>query len=467
MRDSNTLKGIFKHKIDSVGVTKDTLTGRGGLSLFVRYLRGLNLYPHLERLFGSIRRSAKGRAVSEVFKQLFCFFMDGTSRHLVYFDALKEDRGYASVIEDEPSSMLSSHAVKRFFGSFSWPHIWLFRGLLKRLFLWRLKVKGPSLIVLGLDPMVMDNNEAQVREGVEPTYKRVKGFQPLHLTWGRFIVDAVFRSGSKHSNHSDTVEKMITHMVRSIRDNYREDIPIIVRMDSGFFDQGLFEVFEALGIGYICGGRIYDDIKGYISLLDRACWGRLDKGEGVWEFIEFGDRRGSWDRFRRAIFCRPVCEEGQMLFGFARPDTVLYTNLGMGFQIDRQLKEAGLSHLLSPMEIVKSYHFRGQDELVYRAFKDFASEALPFKGFRQNAAFYYTMTLSFFLFEAFKEDVCGGVVDVGSYATTIRRKVIDIAARIVHHGGKVILKVTEATWKGLEFFRLWERSGSAPVFVWV
>jgi len=40
---------------------------------------------------------------------------------------------------------------------------------------------------------VMDNDEAQRRHGVEPTYKKVKGFQPLQMSWGRFIVDAVFR----------------------------------------------------------------------------------------------------------------------------------------------------------------------------------------------------------------------------------------------------------------------------------
>ena len=55
--------------INRIEMTSDTLTSRGGLSLFVRYLRNIELAPHLERLFGTIRKSAKGQVVAEAFKQ--------------------------------------------------------------------------------------------------------------------------------------------------------------------------------------------------------------------------------------------------------------------------------------------------------------------------------------------------------------------------------------------------------------
>ena len=87
--------------------------------------------------------------------------------------------------------------------------------------------------------------------GVEPTYKKVKGFQPLQLNWDRYVVDAVFCGCKKHSNHGDTVDKMLRHMVKKIRSAYREDVPIIVRMDAGFYDNDLFDVCEELEIGYM------------------------------------------------------------------------------------------------------------------------------------------------------------------------------------------------------------------------
>jgi hypothetical protein len=40
------------------------------------------------------------------------FFVDGASRHLVYFDNLKEDSGYAGAIESDSKSLLSSHVER-------------------------------------------------------------------------------------------------------------------------------------------------------------------------------------------------------------------------------------------------------------------------------------------------------------------------------------------------------------------
>jgi hypothetical protein len=462
------IQNTNRNVIDRVEVTSDTLTSRGGLSLFVKYLHNIAIFSALNRLFGSIRKNAKGLSVTEIFKQLFCFFLDGTSRHLVYFDALKKDPGYAAAIETDPKQMLSSHAVKRFFCSFSWFRIWLYRHLLKRLFLWRVRVLKPELIELGLDTMVMDNNEAQKRQGVKPTYKKVKGFQPLQMTWGPFVIDAVFRGGSKHSNDGDTALKMVEHIVKFIRRHYREDVVIIIRMDAGFFDQKLFKAMEKLGIGYICSGKIFAELKTMSEKADPSQWRRYRKSKQSWDYLELGDRRGSWESFRRAFLCRPVVAEGkQLVFEFVRPLSILYTNLGMGQRIDGLLKIIGAAHYLQAEGIIASAHSRGADELVHRSLKDFGFEEMPFERFAPNAAFYYTLLVAFFLFEAFKEDVCREVVPVESYATTVRRRIIDVAAKIVRTAGKIILKVTTATMEQVNFAKLWERSNTPPQFAWV
>ncbi len=455
-------------KIDAIAITSDRLTGRGGLVLFSRYLSSIKINPHLDRLFGSMRRSGKGLPVRALFKQLFCFLLDGTSRHLVYFDELKRDTGYAGAIETTPSAMASSHQVKRFFARFSPHRIWLFRRLLQQLFLWRLHIENPEVIVLGVDTMVMDNSESDVRHGVEPTYKQgVKGFQPLHVTWGRYLIDAVFRGGSKHSNHGDTVSKTLRRLVRLIRTRYRAGVPIIVRMDAGFFDQKLMEDLESLSVGYIIGGKLYRDVVEQADSALEDAWHTYRNDHQQWQYLEMADRRGTWKHSRRAIYCRTLTENnGQRVLDFACRNSILYTNLDPDTEFGRKLKEAGHAHFLEAKSIIRHFHDRGCDELVHRALKEFRAEALPFKRFTANAAFYHVMLLAFFLYEAFKEDVCGDVLPISSYVTRMRRRVIDIAAKIVRSGGRTILKVTAATHRALDLKMMWDRAARPPTFAW-
>jgi hypothetical protein len=452
-------------KIRRIEATSDRLTGRAGLALFVAYLHNIEIFKWFDRWFGSIRKSRKGLAIHELFKQVLCFFVDGTSRRLTYFDQLSQDAGYAGSIETPTRHMASSHQVKRFFKAFAWTRVFLFRKLLQTLFLWRLQIVQPDIIELGIDTMVMDNDDALCRHGVKPTYKKKKGFQPLQMNWGRFIVDAVFRGGDKHSNHGDSVLNMIRHMVIKIKRHYRWDVPIIIRMDSGFFDQKIFNLCEALHVGYVCGGKMYENIKQVAAHWDENQWMKFESSKKEsWQYVEFGSRQGSWKQFRRSIFCRLMHDDDNQLYlpGF-RPDTIIVTNIGQGQAIDWMLNNAGATEYLTANGLVACYHERGSDELANRALKDFGHEQLPFKRFAPNAAWYYMMLVGHFLLESFKEDISAPVLSVGSYASTLRRRLIDIAGKIVFHSEQTVLKVSRACLESLRLPELFNRCRTAPV----
>ncbi len=452
-------QNVFKSKckISKVDVTDDTLTGRGGLALFVRYLSKIDIYSLLISYFARIRRSKKGQPIWEIFKQILSFFYDGTSRHLTYFDQLKKDEGYAAVIENSPDEMVCSHQVKRFFKAFSWLCGGIFRKILKGLFIWRLKIQRPKKIELTIDLMIMDNDEAKKRHGVQPTYKNVRGFQSLQIIWQRKIVDAIFRGGKKHSNYGNTVVNMVTDIVNLIRKEYRSDVPIILRMDSAFLDEENLVTFDRLNIGFICTGKTYEHVKGYVQGQPEDGWRVYDNGHQEWEYIEFGYRHDSWKRFYRAIYTRPSYKGEQRLLDFARPDNLIVTNIGVNTEVlngcDNEMRE----EITNVESIISSHHQRGADELPHRGLKDFGFEELPFKRFSANTAFFYCMVISFFLFEAFKEDVLEDVIPIESYATTVRRKALDFAAKIVKTGGEIILKVTHAVMEALRMQKLWER----------
>lgn len=134
-------------------------------------------------MFGRLHKSNKGASVEELFKQIICNFMDGTCRHLSYFDHLWKNKAYASIIGSKHEDLVSSHTVKRFFQVFSWPMIWSFRYIYLALFIWVLYVIKPKIIVMDLDAMAMDNDQAQKREGANPTYKKIKKVSPFAFFW--------------------------------------------------------------------------------------------------------------------------------------------------------------------------------------------------------------------------------------------------------------------------------------------
>ena len=465
MSKSNRSSEKINPKISAVEVTSDTLSGRGGLALFVRYLTGVGILELLASRFGNLRRSKKGAAVEGLFKQTLCFLFDGTSHHMSHFDKLKQDSGYAGVLEEHQQDLASSHTVKRFFRAFPFGCGIVFRIILKQLFVWRLKLKEPELIELTIDTMVMNNDEAEKREGVEPTYKKVKGFQPLQVIWDGKIVDALLRNGKKNGNSGSAVSNMVRSLVKLIRSRYSSEVTIVVRLDAGFFDQKLFEVFDELGIGFICSGKMFNNVKEHVAGVPENQWNSYTSGKYEWEYVEWNYSADSWDCSYRALYTRPVYDnDGQTLLDFARPDNVIVTNIGVNEDVLIHCSEETEEVLESPEYIIRSHHLRGADELPHRGLKDLGTENLPFKRFAANSAFYYLMVIAFFLFETFKEDVIAESLPqlAKSYATTIRRTLVDFAAKIVRTGGKVILKITKATIDRLKFHELWFRAQSPP-----
>ena len=446
-------------KITKIDVTREKLSGRGGIFFFLRYVENIIFYPLFEKYFGFLRASAKGLPAYQFIKQLLAHFIDGTDMAMSSFDRRKGDESYAAVLENVPKQMASSHQIKRVFSKLAYVGNRIYRSLLHQLFIWRLKIEKPSIIILFGDTMVLDNNDADKREGVEPTYKKKKGFQPFHISWGPYLVDVIFRSGGVHSNHGHDVIKSVAKITRLIRKKYA-DVPIILLTDSGFLDDFNFRYFEErLKIHYICSGKQYDDLKQYAQQILPQEFNTLLKGNQSWQYIEFGNRLKSWPKFRRCIFTTLETEEnGQLNLEFAQTDSFIYTNLGADKELTEKLTRAGGQHYLTPEAIIELNHQRGKGELTHRSIKEFATkEQLPFERFGMNRAYYYFLVISHLLYEAFKRDALEDVIPTTCYPNTFRRRIIDFAAKIVTTGGQIILKVTETVFEQLQLKLLWER----------
>jgi hypothetical protein len=456
-----------KHKIDHFEATDEKFSSRSGLRLLSRYIQAIGITSILSDRFSFLKKSSKGTPLWSIFHQLLLFFIDGTDLHMRYLDQLKKDPSYAGTIETEEEKLLSSHSAKRFFSSVYHLRVWLFRKILQQLFVWRLNIERPEIIKIGLDTMVLDNDDSKMKEGVEPTYKKVKGFQPLQPFWGRYMIGAIFRNGKAHSNHGNHVQRVVTHTVHLIRTHYRKDVPIIFLADAGFLDEEFLRLCEQeLQVGIILGGKMYSDLTERVEQMPDEAFSEYTKGRKSWIYTEFEDSRKSWSTSWSTIYTKPISDDdGQIVFEYARPETVIYTNIGMNNTVTasilklHQEEEVGE---ISPQAIINDYHMRARDELVNRALKDFGTEYLPFKRFTSNAAYYYLMAIAFFIFEAFKKDAGSKAVEITWYAQTFRRKFLDFAGQIVCSGRRLKIKINTALIERLDFSRIWENSVAAP-----
>lgn len=453
-------------KITKIGITNDKISSRGGLPLFLRYIEKTALYELIfKTLKPLISISGKGLQLQQFLKQMFAFFIDGTYMSISSFDKAKADEGYAALLENDTSEMASSHQVKRFFAKLSIIPNCIFNKIIHELFIWRLSISSPKIIILGIDTMVLDNDCSKKREGNEVTYKKKKGFQPLHICWGPFLIDVMFRKGSAHSNHGTDYIDRVRAIVKLIRKRYSEDVPIILRADSGFADQKAYEVFEGeLGIHYITTGKIYSDIKDYLQEMPDGNFEKLTKNKTAWSFVEFCNKLGTWSKFRKCIFSKQDCDEnGQYTLDFSKPDNIIYTNIGTCKEADEKLKAAGGATYFDTRRIIEESHSRGADELIHRSIKELATkEQLPFKSFGMNRAYYFLLVIIHFIFETYKQDVTADVIPIKVYPNTFRRQLIDFAAKITSGARYVILNVTKTVYETINIEELWKRCGSPP-----
>ena len=457
-------------KITKISSTSEKISGRGGLSLFMRYVQNIGLYALFSKTVMPVlpRSSNKGLQLGQFIKQIIAFMIDGTETSISSFDTRKTDTGYASVIENTMEEMASSHQIKRFFAKMSFIKSKIFNNILHQLFLWRLQIEKPQIIELGIDTMVLNNDDARKREGCEVTYKRKKGFQPLHICWKSFLIDVLFRKGSAHSNHGTDYIDRIRTIVNFIRENYSQDVPILICADSGFADQKAYKVFEEdLDIHYITTGKIYKPTRNYIEALPEDCFQKITKGKAIWHFTELGSKLDSWTKYRRCVFTHlHRDQQGQYIMGLGKPDNLIYTNIGQSKKADEMLLNAGGEHYFKAETIVRKSHERGADELIHRSIKELADkEQLPFTCFGMNRAYYLLLVIVHFLFEAYKRDITPHVISIKAYPNTFRRKLIDFAVKISTRARSTVMKVTNAVFQSVNIVELWERCKSPPPII--
>ena len=439
-KKARSLQSNCTRKIKSVEETSDCLTSRAGLAPFVNFLNGTKVSENLGELFAHLRKNQKGIALNDVFFQLFLFFADGTHQTLEAFNILNKNESWQKL--HGCKNNLSTAALKRLLAKIKPADIAELRPLLRRVFQSALKAKNPQKVILFLDSSVYDNDGAKCRAGVKCTYKKKKGYHPINLIWDGMYIDTHFQAGDCSTNQDDVAITMLQKITPMIRQTLGEDIEIIVRMDSGYYDQKIFAACDELKIYFVCAGKHYSDHQELANKRLNDFDGTYRNKGCAWRYCNFLERRASWseDMQYRALFLRPVEENGEALLGL--DSRIILTNLDQSDYSDKQ--------------IIAYDHSRGADELTHRAAKEFTTERMPSLDFHANAFWYTIGIIAFNLFQIFKRNIANFFWN--AYPNTLRRKLFDLAGKITKSSRKFKLKITRWKMSELNFKEIWQRS---------
>ncbi len=449
----------------SLAATTDRLTSRGGIANFAQFISAMMLPATLGTIFSTLKGSSKGVSVQDFFGSVLNWLMQGDSRHISSFEDLKKDNFMTALFNVK--EIPGQDAVKRMFKKFRNSHEFKFREVLAGLFLRRLKSVAPKVVILGVDSMVMDNDDAGCRMGVKPTYKKVKGFHPIQMTWKGMIIDGIFRRGDRYTHEFKQTSAMIRRMVRKVRATLGDDVAIIITMDAGYCDEKLIRYLdEELKVGFVIAGKLYKNFKADIGTIDESLWSDFCSDNRHWKYLEMGYKCNKWLNYYRAVLTQVESrEDGVFYLEFARPTSLILTNLGRHEDLFSASAQSEVENFMNPEELIRLFQKRGAEELCHRGLKDFGFEQLPFSQFGANLAMYHCMLIGYAAFELFKAEILDGAVDAGHYPSTVRRKVIDVAAKLTKSSKKLFLKFRDCTMEALNLQKIWTRCFETPPLI--
>ena len=97
------------------------------------------------------------------------------------------------------------------------------------------------------------------------------------------------RSGNTYT--ANGAAEMIKEIVANIK---TDDLEIMFRMDSGYFDEEIIETIESLGCKYLIKGKVYPTLASQVT--DSSIL--FVKGEEGRETVELFTKLNTWDKDR-------------------------------------------------------------------------------------------------------------------------------------------------------------------------
>jgi len=330
------------------------------------------------------------------------------------------------LINEFAISIKEPETVSRFLGNFSYKTTHMLREINFKVFKKLLRKKKLKSITIDIDSSVVNVEGHQ--EGA------VKGYNPKKIGNNCYNIQFAFcdelkayitgfvRSGNTYT--ANGAAEMIKEIVAHIK---TDDLEILFRMDSGYFDDAIIEAIESAGCKYLIKGKEYPTLASQVTAQIIS----FTKGEEGRETTELDTKLDTWKKDRRFIVSRvlkPVKDRSQLSFLEGSDFEYFY------FVTNTELPSE---------KIVITYEKRGNSENYIKEAKyDMAVGHLLLQSFWANEAIFQLMMLAYNLFLLFKMDFAKGT-EYRQQIKTFRLKHIFLAGKIIRTARSVVLKLSK------------------------
>jgi hypothetical protein len=329
------------------------------------------------------------------------------------------------LISEFDISVKEPETVSRFLGNFSYKTTQMFRDINFKVFRKLLCKSKLTSITIDIDSSVVNVEGHQ--EGT------AKGYNPKKLGNLCYNIQFAFcdelkayitgcvRSGNTYT--ANGAAEMIKEIVANIK---TDELEILFRMDSGYFDEDIIETIESLGCKYLIKAKEYPTLVSRVT--DPSILFVIgDEGR---ETAELYTKQNTWERNRRFVASRVLKpEKDRAQLSLIDGDEYDY----FFFVTNTELPSE---------KVVISYQKRGNAENYIKEAKyDMAVGHLLLKSFWANEAVFQMMMLAYNLFLLFKFDsLC--ISEYRQQIKTFRLKYMFLAAKIIRTARYVVMKLS-------------------------
>ncbi len=323
-------------------------------------------------------------------------------------------------------SVKEPETVSRFLGNFTFKTTQMFREINFKVFKKLLSKSKLKSITIDIDSSVInvEGHQEGATKGYNPKKlgNRCYNIQFAFCDELKAYVTGFVRSGNTYTANGAT--EMIKEIVATIK---TDELDILFRMDSGYFDEEIIKTIESLGCKYLIKAKAYSTLVSKVT--DESIL--FVKGEECRETTEQLIKLDVWEKNRRFVVSRilkPEKERAQL-------------SLLKGSEYDYFFFVTNTE--LPSEKVVITYEKRGNAENYIKEAKyDMAVGHLLLKSFWANEAVFQMMMLSYNLFLLFKFDYLANS-EYRQQIKTFRLKYVFLAAKIIKTARSVIMKLSE------------------------